>query len=77
MESFETRIASDFVQEHLPNLDCENIHTKFTEYNNQFPLDYPRSEEHVIDYLLIIGLSLTKHEKYADIWRRQVIVPSI
>lgn len=72
MEGLETRIASDFVQSKLPDLESEKGHAMFAEYNHERTLRYPRGDRKVIESLITVGHCLTKHERHADIWRRQV-----
>ena len=70
--SIDCRIASDLVQSQLPDLTSERSDHTFADYNSKRPLCYPRGEQQVIESLVTIAHCLTKHEKHADIWKRQV-----
>ena len=72
MDGLERRLASDFVQSQLPDLESEKGHALFAEYNHKKPLRYPRGERKIIESLITIGHCMTKHERHADIWKRQV-----
>jgi hypothetical protein len=73
--SIDSRIASELVQSQLPDLTSERSDNTFANYNNKRPLCYPRGEQQVIESLVTIAHCLTKHEKHADIWKRQVSSP--
>jgi hypothetical protein len=65
-------IASDNIQEALPDLGSQRMVMQFAEYNQRVPLVYARNEDDVKQRLISVGIAVDNHERFADIWEREV-----
>jgi hypothetical protein len=65
-------IASDQVQGVFPDLGSKGMDEQFAEHNRKRRLIYPRSEDDVKENLIAVGITFDNHERYSNIWKREV-----